>query len=276
MAEELYFYKLNSEKAKTELIQQLKVDDEFSYQKYSNKYADEELNFEEVIRKIEENIELLSIDEFWSISNWFWQRIETNHPNIGYDEQYGLFIKLMSASGMELFYEIPSKTPVRKFHSILWDYECHMQTDIMHPLVGNICKSLDFNDFLRYGICFSGELCLFLNHKYYKNGDDDDLKFQKEIDEINWKHGTHYHEMALKELEKQNEYNLETMSLIPALLEFRRSTAHLSIVSYPTEMSELSNREDELLNFAASFYHFIELKEMTENYSGTILRLHSC
>lgn len=270
MAEELYFFKLNSEKARTELIKQLKIDDHFSYQKYINKYSDEELSFKEVIKKIEENIELLLFDEFWSINNWFYDRIVINNPNAGYDEQWSLFVKSMSSSGMNLFYDIPSKTPVRKFHSILGDYEHHMQTDIK-----KVCNSREFNDFLKYGICFSGELFLFLNDKYYKSGIDDDLEFQKEIDEINLRYGNHYHEMALKELKELNEYNLETMSLIPSLLEFRRSTAHLSIVTYPTEMSEISDRESELLSFANSFYHFIALKKMTENYSGAILRLHS-
>jgi len=275
MAEELYFFKLDAEKARSELIKQLEIDDQFSYQKYINNYSDENLSFDEVTKKIKENIELLSIEEFWSISNWYSDRIENYYPNYDYDERQKLVDNSMSASGMDLFYEILSKTPVRKFHHILGDYESHMETDIIYPLVDNVCKSSDFNNFLKYGICFSGELSIFINDNYYKEGIEGALEFQKEIDDINLKYGNNYHKMALRELRKQLEYNLETMRLIPTLLEFRRSTAHLSIVTYPTEISEISNREGKLLDFASSFYNFIALKSVTDSYSGKILMLHS-
>ena len=42
-----------------------------------------------------------------------------------------------------------------------------MKTDIMEPLVDFKINSDEFNNFLKFAICFTGELNLFLNDKYY-------------------------------------------------------------------------------------------------------------
>ncbi|MBS7255138.1 hypothetical protein [Flavobacterium branchiicola] len=267
MAEELYFLKLNPNVAKIKLVHFLNVKDEFSYREYINKHSNKSLIFDDILKKIEVNIELLSRDEFMSIFYWFYRRIESLNSNLNYTDQEEKLHNQLSNCGMELFFEIPSKTPVRKFHSVLNDYECQ-KTDLSF-----ICKSEEFNDFLKYGICFTGELFLFLNKYYYK--DESDTEIQKEIEKINLNYGKSYHELALKEFMITYEFNIETINLLPSLLEFRRNTMHLSSVSYPDELSDLLSREDDLINLASIYYYFLDLREKLDNYSGTILRLHS-
>ena len=267
MAEELYFLKLDTDVAKTKLVHFLNMEDEFSYREYINKHSDKSLIFDDILKKIEVNIESLSRDEFMSIFYWFYRRIESLDSNLNYTDQEEKFHNELSNCGMELFFEIPSKTPVRKFHSVLNDYESH-KTDLNF-----ICKSEEFNDFLRYGICFAGELFLFLNKHYYK--DESDTEIQKEIETINLHYGKSCHELALKEFMTTYEFNLETINQLPSLLEFRRNTMHLPSVSYPDELSDLLDRENDLINLAGSYYYFLDLKEKLGNYCGTILRLHS-
>lgn len=267
MAEELYFLKLNTDVAKTKLIHFLNTEDEFSYREYINKHSDKSLIFDYILKKIEVNIESLSRDEFMSIFYWLYRRIESLDSNLNYTDQEEKFHNELSNYGMELFFEIPSKTPVRKFHSVLDDYECQTRD------LEFICKSEEFNDFLKYAICFTGELYLFLNKYYYE--DENESEIQKEIDKISFNYGKHYHELALKEFMTTYEYNLETINSLPPLLEFRKNTMHLPSVSYPDELSDLLDRENDLINLAGSYYYFLDLKEKLGDYCGTILRLHS-
>lgn len=276
MAEELYFFKLNSIKAKSELIKILKISDNFTYSDYLLRYTEDKLNYQEIVSKVNESIELLSSDEFWSISSWIYEKVKLENSNLDYKDVSEVYEKTISDCGMELFYEIPSKTPVRKFHSILWDYECQMKTDIISPLVDFKSKSEEFNNFLKYAICYTGELNLFLNHKYYKfeqeNYNDD---IQKEIDKIILNNGNKYHAMALNEFMNNQDYYIETINLTKPLTEFRKKTLHFPSVTYPKEFNEIMDREGDLISLAGVFYYLIELKEKIENYSGTVLMLHS-
>jgi len=189
---------------------------------------------------------------------------------LNYTDQQKAVSNAISNSGMELFYEISSKTPVRKFHSTLVDYECQIQRDLEFK-----CKSEEFNHFLMYAICFSAELLLFLDKNYYKDVIDNEYDIQNQIDEISLKYGKFYHELALKELKKNYEYNLETINLLPPLFKYRKNNMDLPSVSYPIVFNQIRERESDLINLANSYYNFLDLKEMTENYSGIIVRLHS-
>jgi len=116
MAEELYFYSINEEQINKDLVSALIHENEYSYQNYIAFHYNEKdsifrLDYAKVLDLIKEDIELLSQEDFWSIVNWcHWK----NDKESNYE---------LAAYGLESIYDISSKTPVRNFHEILWDYE---------------------------------------------------------------------------------------------------------------------------------------------------------
>ena len=113
VAEELYFFKIDPIKARSELFNKLKIKDNFTYSEYLERNSEKKLNYIEIISRVNESIELLSRDEFWSISYWIYEKVELENSKLNYKDIKDLYQKYMFDCGMELFYEIPSKTPVR-------------------------------------------------------------------------------------------------------------------------------------------------------------------
>ena len=67
MSEQLYFFKLNKEIARTKLSALLNDDDSYKQYLFENfSKGEEKLEFNNIINKINENIELLSTEELWS------------------------------------------------------------------------------------------------------------------------------------------------------------------------------------------------------------------
>lgn len=275
MSEQLYFFKFNKEIARTKLSTLINKEDSFSYKQYlfeNFSKGEENMQFDNIINKIDENIELLSTEELWSLFKWFSERIEKLNTNIEY---YNLDKKTheeMRNYGLDLFYEIPSKTPVRNFHELLGDYEA-----LTNQEIENNCGSDELNGFLNYIISYSGELTIFLNKYFYKRGEsyDENLQIEQLIYDINSKSNSYFYNLALSELEKSMGYNNETMQLVPKLIEFRQANKDKSSYYLPMELNEISERENKIINVAALLHTALDLKEEIKNYDGKIIRLHS-
>ncbi|MBO9205278.1 MULTISPECIES: hypothetical protein [Niastella] len=262
MSEQLYFFKFNKEIARTKLSTLIKEEDNFSYKQYlieNNSKYEKDLQFDNIINKIEENIELLSTEELWSLYLWFSERTENGTR------------KEMRNYGLDLFFELHSKTPVRNFHALLWDYEFLSNQDIEYS-----CGSDELIGFLNYIICYSGELMIFLNKYYYKSHETDEetLRIEQLISDINSTSNSYFHILALLELENSTEFNKETMQLVPKLIEFRQANQNKSY-TLPVELHEAEERESKIINLAYLLYLVLGLKEEIENYDGKIIRLHS-
>lgn len=272
MSEQLYFFKFNKEIARTKLSALINEDDSSSYKQYlfENFKDEEKVQFNNIINKIDENVELLSIDELWSLFDWFIARVEKQNPHIPNYDLDKQTDEEMGKYGLHLFCEIPSKTPVRNFHELLGEYEFLTDQEIHH-----ICGSDELNGFINYLICYTGELTIFLN-KYYYTSDrsDENLEIEQAINDINSKSDNYFHNLALSELEKSMAYNNETMQLIPPLIEFRRANMDKSY-TLPKEFNEFEERESKIINVASLLYIAIGLKEKLINYDGKIIRLHS-
>jgi len=276
MAEELYFIKLNVDKARTELVREFNSNSKFTYRDYLIKFTEEKLNYEKVVSKIEDNIEHLSLNEFWSIFLWFSKRVDFERLNLDLNKSIELFEKSMFDCGLDLFHEFTFKTPVRSFHSFLSDYEVLMRTDDMSPLLDYKSKSEAFNNFLHYAICYSGKLTVFINKEFYHQEDEEEkLLVQNEMDKIVLNGGSQYLDLALKQFTDKQEYYIETATLIQPMIEFRKSNAHVSSYPLPEMFNDLLNTEDSIVDEANAFYCLTELKEKMGNYSGTIVVLHS-
>ncbi len=271
MSEQLYFIKLDENKAKIELSKRLNSECDFSFRAYVDENY-EDIKFQEIISKISENIDLLTNDEFLSIYHWFRAKNKLDNPNLDYRHSKDLLKQSMTECGLELFYESPSTSQVRKFHSIMSDYECHIESDINY-----LCKSVEFNNFLKYGICYTGELRIFLNKKYYKELDNKyDLEFEQKIDEIILNDGKKYRTMALTEFIVTYKYNLETIQLLPPLREFEKSMRDNESYSYPIEFNPILERERDLVSLAWVYDDLVVLWEELKNYTGTVLMIHDC
>lgn len=276
MSEELYFVKFNKEVARAELPELINnVNDPFPYHTYlleNQSNYEERLELEIITIKIKENIELLTVDELWTLVNWFSDRSDFLADKRGENYVYHSPIGQMSHYGLDLFFEIPSKTPVRKFHSLLNDFMALTNQDIDYR---NDVDQLKM--FCKYAICYCGEMMLFLNTHYYERAKNDpqNLKILEYISEINLASDGYYHQLALAEIEKSREYNLETAKLMLELSEFTRTQNHNSSYSIPLALSENSRRESAIIEDAFMFYRIVELRDLIKDYHGKVIRLHS-
>lgn len=270
MAEELYFFKFNKDIAKVKLPPLLKEESEFSYRQHitANKARYGAATLEILLDKIENDIELLTIDELWSLYDWFYEKGIRSNSNWEHSQVKAEMLNY----GLDLFYEFLSKTSVGKFQSILADYERLFNKDVDCK-----CTAEELSGFLNYAICYAGELSLFLNKYYYSrdNDSEESLEVRQIIRDISIKTDSYYHRLALLEIERNKEANFETMSLIPKLVAFRQATRDQVTVTYPLEFNEILEREDDIVNLAAIFFVVIEIKEKIKDYHGMCMRLHS-
>jgi hypothetical protein len=272
MAEELYFFRFDKQKAKVALYESLNKPGDHSYEKYIRKEYNGDLKFNSIIKKVTGNIELITIDELWSLFNWFYEKNE----QVGQTLDYAAFQKRLNdemfANGLDLFFSIDSKTPVIHFNNYLINYAILSKTEIGHD-----CQAAALHNFLNYVICYAGELTVFLNINYYKHPVDheENQAIQKAIKAINTATHSRYHKLALQEFNKNLSFYQETMQLVPALTAFRRAQNDSSPYSIPGELAATAERESELLNLAAQLYFAQSIKDKLAGYEGQVKLLHS-
>lgn len=271
MGEELYFFKLDKKKAKVKLTQIISEDNEYSFRKF---LTNDSSNYEVILAKIKNDITLLSEDDLWDVFNWFFETYERLYGELDYEEFENLLYENLRNCGMDKFYEIPSKSPVRAFHNIMINYPGEIGEDLF---LSYNCSVEEFNQFLDYLICYTGELSVFLYNTYHNDSDcSTEIKeINSLIKEINFRTDSYFYNLALAELKIENEYNLETVKLSEKLSLFRYENMNKSSYSLPQELREVSERESYLMTKAGILYYGIELKEKLNNYKGAIVRLHS-
>ncbi|UPK67300.1 hypothetical protein [Chitinophaga filiformis] len=274
MSEQLYFFKFDKEIASNKLSTLIKEDANFSYKQYlSENHSNNKKNlqFNTIVSKIDNNIELLSTEELWSLYFWFSERTEKLKPNIEYFSIAGKTHEEMRNYGLDLFYEFTTTSQLRYFYNLLGDYD-----SLTDQWIEDSCVSDELNGFLNYAICYCGELTIFLNKYYYKSHDTDDenLHIAQLINDINSKSNSYFHKLALSELERSKEYNNETMQLVPKVIEFRQANDGKSY-EMPMELYEIEKRESKIISVACLLDTAISLKEEIKNYNGQIVRLHA-
>ncbi|WP_298508245.1 hypothetical protein [uncultured Kordia sp.] len=267
MAEELYFFKIDQQKVTQELIPLLQASGSFSFQNFI-KNSD---TYTRILENMNADIKKNQMDDFFTIWDWFYKKARKKYPEIP-EETLDAKVEMdMEACGFMYFNEIPSKTPVRKFHEILVDYEASIDKEIDFISTKN-----ELEDFLNYLICYAGELCLFLNRHYYKNDEleTENVEIKNAIRKIN-RNDNYFHKLALSNLKHETAYYIETVEMSKKLTEFRKETMNQKIVTLSEELTEISRRESDLLNKAGILYYGIGLKKDIKNFEGLILRLHS-
>jgi hypothetical protein len=272
MGEEVYFFKLDKQKAREELTKKITAAGDFSYHNYlREEYGGNhnQMVYDEICYRIHQDIELLSEDELFSLFFWFEDNNYRKNKDLGWKEQAQIVYDEMLACGMDFFYEIPSKTPVRNFHSVMVDFGFIADQDF-----GYKAEARQYMDFLDYLLCYTGELKLLLNKYYYKDYEEysEEIRVIMNYIKANAKHD--YHKHALAEFEQEEAYHLETLSLTPKLSQFRKERMNESY-TLPEELVETYHRESELLNKAHVWDIGFMLKEKLEGYEGSVFKLHS-
>lgn len=188
------------------------------------------------------------------------------------EELYFFKFDKEKANGLDLFYEIGFKTPVRVFHHYLSEYELISNTTLAHD-----CQAADLINFLNYVICYAGELSLFLNINYYKEPVDieEDQTIRNIIKEIDESPHSYYYTLAMDEFNKRLSDFEQTMQLVPPLIAFRKSKENASSYIMPEELAEVEQKESELLNLASQLYIALAIKEKLAGYEGQVKMLHS-
>lgn len=139
MAEKLYFIKINPVAAKINLYNKLCRDED---QVLEFLEEDKKTSLELIRKKVQGDIQTLSKEELLCIFSWF----NTKYASDPEEMKTQLFVH-----GIDLFYEITSPMPIENIRQIMSDYEKHTSVKI-----SQITDSENFNQFLIYGIFFTG------------------------------------------------------------------------------------------------------------------------
>ncbi|MDH6250753.1 hypothetical protein M2347_000480 [Chryseobacterium sp. H1D6B] len=231
MAEELYFIKTNPTVAKINLYNRL-CSEENSILHFLKEDSKDRLKT--IKDKLKDSIDTLTQEELGIILSWFYDKYGSNSlSNSSEEVKMKLYIH-----GIEIFFEIPSAALVKKFQEILTKYNCHSQCHFNY-----IMNSKEFNDFLIYGIFYTGMLTLFLEKHDQKNNKGESISLV--IDSL-----------------KPN---------YPSLYQYAETDFNSNLEDFKTYISQHPAEPDT----AAIFDDFKELYDLTRFYKGTIIKLQN-
>ncbi len=277
MAEELYFFRFDKEAARANLPALLTAATDYQQQiaKLPASRYDEPVVFENVLLKIDENVELLSIEEMWSLFNWFYEKAERENPGKDYFVLVKRWHDEMRFYGLDLFAEIPSKSPVRAFHATTWHYDVETLTgkdDLLSRTTADDLRTL-----LDYMICYSGEVNVYVNRHKHNRADDDEenQEIRQLINEINQQRGHYIHQLALAEFEEDRlQYDI-AMQLKPKPTSFRQQHNPIKVITPHGRLRYLYKLMDKIWDETNVISYAKEIKENLGNYQGLVTRLHS-
>lgn len=271
MGREVYFIKFDKKDVQENLAKTLQEESKYSYQDYIKEgYYKDKVSFEEVFQKSKNDIEQITLEELWSLFAWFNWKVDTEYENAGYAKQEHEFHKETRRNGLNIFYEIPSKTPAWHFFSILGNYQSLRNTDFYDSFSADY-----FHDFLDYAVCYIGFISQLLIEKYY--GKEEGFYFEQF-----WViEGKHYQimennpsqfEWATNEFDERKE---RYTNAIDKIVKFRDTPKKSMTTSIYNEYSEQRFLEEEIFGFHHQLDTMLSLKEKIEGYTGCIKILDS-
>jgi len=270
MGREVYFFKFDKQLAKDNLVETLQEKSKDSYKTFLKDSTSYEVDFNEVLQKVRNNIEELSLDELWTLFHWFYEKIYLKYENSSYLKFESKFNKEMKGNGLDLFYEIPSKTPAGHFFSLLSNYQSLMNTDFYY-----VFQSDYFNNFLDYTICYTGFISQFLIENYY--GKNEGYYFEKfwiiegELYQIMEKNLLQY-ELAVQKFDKIKEKYIDTIKKIK---QFKNTTKKSMTPNIYNEYNDVKYYEQEIFGFSYQFGTISGMRKALGDYQGIIKILDS-
>ena len=267
MGQELYIFKLDQQLARSHCSPVLRKKTPHSYRKYLKGYP--ELNFDTILQKVEQDIALMSIDEMWSVYHWFGDINELTYPELDFSQKEDLLYQDMKQNGLDLCFEIPSKTPVSNFYQALGRYESLTNTQI-----NNDCEAADLHRFLDYTICYQGKLNqLWITHYYTNPGAYMDTFYRIEsilfeIAEAN----PADHGLAIREFNKVKDSFIDAIQEVAA---FFKTHKRLNQWRTDSEYGQMIRQESDLTNKTALLHYVWSLKDALQGYRGRVKMLHS-
>ena len=252
MAEELYFFKFNPNKAKFSLLvpnasSKIHPFKQFLINEFEPR--DGMLRYETFIKNCTHNIDQISPDDLSELLDWYFELEEQFPTHLTSSDSPKSPREQMMDVGFDLFHTMEGqKTTVRLFNEITNNFESLEGTELTYN-----CSSELFYRFLNYAICYSGTLMLFLNRHYYKNSSTESENFEinSSIEEIvNLRSGGHLLELAQKQLAAQK------------LLD-------------PKNLHDIEKSSSPLISTASMYHLFSLLKEQITGYNGRVIRVHN-
>lgn len=260
MAEELYFIKTNPTIAKINLFNKLCREEKGIINFLEE---DKKTSLEIIKTKVQDSINTFTQDEFLSI--YYWLQNTCSHDNKDQEEiKTQLFI-----NGIDLLFEIPSKSHIRSFQHLISDYERHTGHHLSF-----VSESKDFNQFLIYAIFYTGKLHLFFN----ENSQQEDTVDELVLMQLNILKFSYKDLYELAELEF-NTRLLEFENFIgesEKIQNFHQSLKSNESYSVPTEMIPLLEQEKDLSSTTDLYHILFSLYELTKYCKDPIIRLHTC
>lgn len=260
MAEELYFIKTNPTIAKINLFNKLCREEKGIINFLEE---DKKTSLGIIKTKVQDSINTFTQDEFLSI--YYWLKSTCPHDSKDQEEiKTQLFI-----NGIDLLFEIPSKSNTRSFQHLISDYDRHTGHHLSF-----VSESKDFNQFLIYAIFYTGKLHLFLN----ENSQQEDTANEPVVMQLNILKFTYKDLYELAELEF-NTRLLEFENFIEEsekIRNFHQSVKDSESYSVPSEMVPLLEQEKDLSTTADLYHTLSSLYELTKYGKDPIIRLHSC
>lgn len=270
MGQELYIFKLNQQRAKDQLTQTLSKKSASSYKKYlADSTYYQTLSFEDIVQKAATDIEQISIEELWSLFHWFYDEVEQENPAADYQEIENQFHQKMSENGLDLCYEIPSKTPVNNFFLTLGTYNGLNNSNLRYDY-----DAKELQQFLDYAVCLKGKIYKLLIEHYYHNDKsklEDYSMMAYRLEVIAYDNPEAY-ALANQQFNHEKKYFLETIQEIVAFFKVNK---RLSSYQVDSEYGQISRKESEIINSAAQFYYVCSFHDILMGYQGRVKMLHS-
>jgi len=278
MAEELYFFKFDQERATEKLAPLLKKSgkDSYLYSMLEEEpfYSDEKLYFPNVLSKVKHSIDHLNLDELSSIYYWFVNKYydKESWKDLNLDtSDFRNCDEILASFGLIMFHEIPSKTPVRNYHSVLSDYEHLSKNDTYDKK--DTQQLLNFCD---YGLVYSGLHANFLSNYYYEDYDDEDSIARRErLQAIQEGKNRELYYLAEKEFEKYEADYIKGFERKNEMNEYNRQEFTGSRPAYPPHLETTYHTINDVLSIAWLEYHFEGIIKGLGDYKGVVLPLHS-
>jgi hypothetical protein len=262
MAEEIYFIKTNPTVAKINLYNKLCREEKNILDFLDD---DKKTSLEIIKTKLQESINTCTQDELLSIYHWLYNTcVHTNDDKSEEEIKTQLFI-----NGLDLFFEISSKSSVKSFSHVLSDYEVYIGHHL--PFVS---EAKDFNRFLIYSIFYTGKLKIFLNKHDHTNDTADDHVILMQLNMLKPNYKDLY-EWAEKEFNTGFPVFENFINESQKLGEFHQTAKDSQSYSVPSELVPLLEKEKDIIATANLYHTLCGLYELTKYYKDPIIKLHT-
>ena len=273
---ELYFYKCQSEKARSFLAPLLAQKGERSFASYVQNREKRERYFDGSYERINRIISICNVDlgelnirDFDLVINWIYHYTipEEDERRSGGIEHWAKIEELHANCGFDLIYTIDCKHGVRAFLNVLNTYEYTINPSNDWSLSMSASKLRSFLNFMHY---YSNEMWRLIEIGYENNTGDDTI-----ATDYSYLKGVELYDLAIKTITKERNKILEVFNNMRKVDNFTNKFPDKEL---PDELDDLEPEFD-FMQYANQAYHGFHANVLLKNLEGVngiIKAHHSC